>query len=98
MFGIYYCISYKRIITSNKYHPCYKGEEIETAHLYDYNKISLSDIEYDRTLYNELINRCIEILRKAKSAHDTLEKYYISAMDYDKLNQYKIEFTKSISK
>ncbi len=84
------------LVTSNKYHQCFKGEIIETNELYDYNKICHDNIKYDSELYERLIERSINILSKAKDAHDKLENYYISAMDYSKLNKFKKNFISSI--
>ncbi len=46
----------------------------------------------NRMLFNKktsdrLINEAINILSKAKSVHDELESYYISAMDFEKVNE-----------
>ena len=84
------------LITSNNYHRCFKGETIDTKELYDYSKLSRDDINYDSSLYDNLINRSINILKRAKEAHDKLEDYYIRAMDYTKLNNFKKNFISSI--
>ncbi len=85
------------VITSNKYHKCFKGEILETKELYNLNSLVSEHLKYDQALYESLITQCINILRKAKDAHDLLEKYYISAMDYSRLNKFKSNFISSIS-
>ena len=37
---------------------------------------------------NEMISGAAECLVKAKATHDRLEKYYIDAMDFDRMNRY----------
>ena len=85
------------LITSNKYHQCFKGEIIETNHLYDCGKLNKDEIEYETKLYESLLEKTVSILQNAKKAHDRLEKYYISAMDFYALDSFKKEFISSIS-
>ena len=85
------------IITSNKYHKCYKGEQIDTSKLYNIPTVYDSEIKYNLDLIDELLNHSIKILKKAKDSHDILENYYKNAMDYKKLNDYSNEIIKSIS-
>lgn len=42
-----------------------------------------------------LTQNASEILKLAKSTHDQLEKYYIKAMDFDRLNEFLEEFSKN---
>lgn len=85
------------IITSNKYHPCYKGETVDLFKLYDSKKIDQNSVNYNLNLIDELLNHSVSILKEAKSKHDVLENYYIKAMDYKKLNEFSNEFLNSIS-
>ena len=85
------------VITSNKYHPCYKGEIVDLFKLYDSKKIDQNSVNYNLNLIDELLNHSISILKEAKSKHDILEDYYIKAMDYKKLNDFSNQFLNSIS-
>ena len=45
-------------------------------------------IAFNNRSEDEMISGARECLIKAKATHDRLEKYYISAMDFDKMNKY----------
>ena len=45
-------------------------------------------IAFNNRSEGELLSGATECLIKAKATHDRLEKYYISAMDFDKMNKY----------
>ncbi len=45
---------------------------------------------------NEMISGAGECLIKAKATHDRLEKYYISAMDFEKMNDFSEKLIKEI--
>lgn len=85
------------IVTSNKYHPCYKGEIVDLFKLYDSKMIDQESVNYNLNLIDELLNHSVSVLKEAKSKHDLLEKYYIKAMDYKKLNDFSNQFLNSIT-
>lgn len=73
--------------TSDRHHG-YKGEDTE-----DFNE-SLSryllghysgEREFAESESDKLVGRAISAIKKAKEYHDILEKYYIPAMDFEKL-------------
>lgn len=53
-------------------------------------------LSYDKAVYDLLVNQAVEALADAKGAHDTLERYYIDAMDYQRLNAMKQEFIEDL--
>lgn len=44
-------------------------------------------INFNKKTYDRFIKESIDLLSKAKSVHDELESYYITAMDFDKVNE-----------
>ena len=55
-----------------------------------------SRLTFDRAAYDLMLNQAVEALAKAKQKHDALERYYIDAMDYDRLEEIKGEFLASL--
>ncbi len=53
-------------------------------------------LAFDRAGYDLLVNQAVESLGEAKSLHDTLERYYIDAMDYERLGEIKAEYMKKL--
>ncbi len=51
-----------------------------------------SRLAFDRAACDLMINQAVEALAQAKQKHDTLERYYIDAMDYDRLEEIQREF------
>lgn len=47
-------------------------------------------------LLNRLLERCIQIIRQAKSAHDDLERCYVPHMDFEKVNRLRSEILQSL--
>lgn len=74
------------ILTNNEINKAsYSGIEYN---LVDYTKqhfnSSKSDeIEYDKTLFYDLMNKAISLINKAHLLHDDLEAFYIKAMDFN---------------
>lgn len=58
----------------------------------DMIKAQNNRLKLNRRFSNELLISATEILKKAKSVHDSLEKYYIAAMDFEKLNDFAVSF------
>lgn len=85
------------IVTSNKYHSynC-KGIMVNTSKIYFGELIDQEMINYDLKIIDELLNRGIYYLGRAKSTHDKLEEYYINAMDYTRLNEYTNEIINNL--
>ena len=55
-----------------------------------------SRLTFDRAACDLLITQAVEALAQAKQKHDALERYYIDAMDYEKLEEIKGEFLGSL--
>ena len=53
-------------------------------------------LSYDKAVYDLLVNQAVEALADAKGAHDSLERYYIDAMDYERLNAIKSEWMEEL--
>ncbi len=49
-------------------------------------------MKFNQKAYHSVISSAAENLEKAKAAHDRLEKYYIEAMDYERLGKFFDEF------
>ncbi len=45
-------------------------------------------LRFNEKIKQELINESVSCLKKAKAVHDELEKIYIDAMDFERLNEY----------
>ncbi|HHY99506.1 PRK06851 family protein [Defluviitalea saccharophila] len=45
-----------------------------------------AEIDRDKKLFDDLLQRAIASIQKAKKAHDELESYYIPSMDFEKIN------------
>ena len=86
-------------VTENEYIN-FGGEE-RRIHSRRFTDISLmrecrSRMLFNRRITRELLLTAAETLKKAKAIHDKLEKYYVDAMDFEKLSKYAIETTKNI--
>ena len=49
----------------------------------------LNRLSFDRAAYDLMMHQAFDALHEAKAQHDTLERYYIDAMDYETLTQLK---------
>lgn len=49
-------------------------------------------LAFDKAVYDLTLNQAVEALADAKHHHDTLERYYIDAMDYARLDEIKQAF------
>lgn len=56
------------------------------------------DIEFDKKLFDDLINYAILSVKRAKSQHDVIENYYIPNMRFDEIEELKEELVKRILK
>lgn len=83
------------IITSNEYHNTEKkGTVISTNSLFDIKPHNRDDYNFNKELITKITDRAISNIKKAKTTHDHLEKYYINAMDFDALSAYTDKFIK----
>ena len=55
-----------------------------------------SRLTFDRAACDLMVNQAVEALAQAKQKHDALERYYIDAMDYDRLEEIQQEFLSSL--
>ena len=55
-----------------------------------------SRLKFDRAVHDLCLNQAVECLSAAKSHHDALERYYIDAMDYARLDDMKEGFLSSL--
>ena len=55
-------------------------------------------LKFNRKLINELLLTAISVLKQAKSVHDEIEEYYISAMDFDALTLFAKNFCDNLLK
>ena len=53
-------------------------------------------LAFDRAVCQLLENQAMEALAQAKERHDELERYYVDAMDYGRLNEMRRAFLKSL--
>lgn len=78
--------------TSNRWHPDNFSDSsfIDCMRFYDsdYLKKHKNRIAFNRRSRDELLGEAVNKLIAAKKTHDELEKYYISAMDFDSLRVY----------
>lgn len=57
-----------------------------------------SRLKFDRAVHDLCLNQAVECLSAAKSHHNALERYYIDAMDYARLDEMKEGFLSSLPK
>lgn len=55
-----------------------------------------SRLSFDRAVHDLCLNQAVECLGDAKAAHDALERYYVDAMDYSRLDEIKADFIASL--
>lgn len=69
---------------------------VHSRRFYDNRLLHLNKkrIKHNNRLSNELLNSAYLTLREAKNVHDQLEKYYINAMNFEKLNNFADKFCK----
>lgn len=48
-------------------------------------------LAFDKAVYDLTLNQAVEALADAKRLHDSLERYYIDAMDYQRLDEIKAQ-------
>ena len=75
-------------------------EKIDLNQFIDKDKLSKyqEEIEFDKKIFNELINYAISNLKKAKSKHDIIEACYVPNMNFDEIEKLRKELVKRILK
>lgn len=86
--------------TANKYHPLSKqvSKTVNCKRFYDtdeYDAIK-NKITFLNKAKEELISESVLCLKNAKSTHDTLESYYIAAMNYNRVSEIRNNLVKEI--
>ena len=76
--------------TSNRFHP-WENDKCRTVNCRrfyneDILKAHRARLLFDKKAKNELLSEAVSHLEKAKEIHDELEKYYIEAMEFGKMN------------
>ncbi len=62
----------------------------------DTEKLDIKEIEYNKKIYENIINKSINLLKETKTKHDILEKYYINAMNFQQLETKRKEISDKI--
>lgn len=70
---------------------------VKSQRFTDYNNLK-PHLKFNRKAIRELLLAGCESLREAKLIHDKLEKYYISAMDFNELTLFAEEFAQKLFK
>ena len=55
-------------------------------------------LEFDKKMYQQLLEKAIYYINKAKLTHDQLENFYIENMDFDRINEKRAETIERILK
>lgn len=75
------------ISTSNKYHSVNINahKEVDMSTFLDLHVLGIDSevLEYNMGQFEELLNKAIDTIKKAKMAHDKMEEYYIPNMDFE---------------
>ncbi len=88
-------------VTSNRFHP-FKSQR-RTIHARRFIDMAAlhSDrgrLKFNRRAATEMLHLAADTMEEAKELHDSLEKCYIPAMNYEKINKTTTEVVKSIMK
>lgn len=80
------------IFTSNRYHT-FQSETAKSVQCSRFlikseMRLHKNRLSFTKKAYNEMISEALLRLKEAKAIHDELEKYYISAMDFDALGEH----------
>ena len=54
-------------------------------------------LAFDKAVYDLTLNEAMEALADAKQRHDALERFYVDAMDYERLDEIKAAFLESLA-
>ena len=87
-------------MTSNFFNKCTQtpSAQINFRRFYNNEKLSLRKqrFNFDKKASLQLAQEAAEILSEALSVHDELEKYYIDAIDFEKLSRFSAKLVKRI--
>lgn len=72
--------------------------KINALRFYNKNVLNTAKekIKFNKKAYNSILKSATDNLHNAKSAHDRLEKYYASAMDFNALNCFTEKFLNNV--
>lgn len=56
------------------------------------------ELRFDKKMYHQFLDQSIYCINKAKLTHDKLESFYIPNMDFDKVNEKRMEIVERILK
>lgn len=75
-------------------------EKIDLNQFIDEDKLSKykEEINFDKKIFNELINYAISNLKRAKAKHDIIEACYVPNMNFDEIEKLRAELVKRILK
>lgn len=62
----------------------------------EFKKLDKKQIKFNTAQSEKLLNTASNTLKKAKEVHDELEKYYVSAMDFEALKNFADNFSQKI--
>lgn len=86
--------------TVNSYHgtDACAVRKIDFMEMMDESRIEnkKQELEYNRTEFDRLMGKALEILHREKGLHDELESYYIPHMDFEAINNKQQEIIKRI--
>ena len=90
-------------VTSNEYHNVYKTNGEEIIDLNEYvSEIEMkkytTELSFNKNIFNELLNQAISTISNAKRLHDLLETYFIPNMNFQKVDQKRLETVERIKK
>ncbi|SJZ44589.1 PRK06851 family protein [Garciella nitratireducens] len=85
--------------TNNKFSDQYTYKiDLDKLVNKDFLKDYQEELEFNKKMYQQLLNRSIYCINKAKLTHDKLESFYVTNMDFDKINEKRMEIIKRILK
>ena len=78
-------------VTSNSYHKIelQNAQTINFNHFTDNNLLSSfeEELKYNYKIFDELLQKAMDTMAASKTIHDKIEKIYIAAMDFTKLDE-----------
>lgn len=89
------------VLTSNEINKKkFDGNQIYMKDTVDEDKLNLNKekINEDKQTFYILLNKALTLLASEKKLHDELESYYVSNMNFSKLNSYYDSFIKRLDK
>lgn len=85
------------VVTENNFiHFNTDARRVHLERFIDKEKLNIKRLKYNKKATNELLNSAVDTLKLAKKVHDDLEKFYIDAIDYKKLDVFTKNFIQMI--